>query len=640
MDFSENAYLKLAQRFPDLVSYVVGFFNLTDELNEEDDSLQVGVFQISIGEKSFLIPIISKNNVVQPLDSIVSEEANLFFPSIPSYIRTLLTYPTEGFGKNQKIPGTVSSNPNIYNLVVPPRTGKFVYASATPALELMSLAPPEYKTALVEALKSDENFAAQMHKMIDLSDMAQALATPAPAAASSVKPPEVVVLTEGHGDLSEDEIQSIVQKGYAIRGEPMLPRVAAPVQDFDDMGQYEAINPLQIYNESRVLVLEGGEEVLCVFLKNHPASITAKTPILFSDQDPSNGFVISTKGTIYLTEGKVVSKAQPLPVIDGLTELMTFTSNGPVKDLVPGGMTLILSPDGMAIFTGQISSRNTAQGFTQFSGIDLRTGKPVTISVLSSVHEPRRLSDGSLLLPPNCWAIELTPSCDTFAKSLAVAQEMAQLKFWNQFGQVNVLRSNGVNSYLYGGDYIDSRPLLLQRLIVDEHIAPVVAEELMKSAEEKGVTTFYISKQADISNMASTSSLNESFPQADQSNVFPDGEGAAMGFVNNIKNAVPLQDPEVLGTTIIAELLQAPSLKQYTENYAPDIRLTIDRLGRLLFLSRLKISKMFSGENGLELMTTVNILKGVYTNLGAMYLSLQRLPDDRDTFDSNSSTEE
>ena len=633
MDFSDNAYLKLSQRFPDIVPYVTGFFDLTEELNKEDDSLQVGSFQIVLGPDTYFIPVICKNSVIQPLDSVVKAETNLFFPALPAYLRTLVDTPLSGFGKNQKIPNTAVKNPNIYSLVVPPRTGKFVYASSSKALELLGLAPVMYKQALVNALKEDEDFASSLHSAINLEELAEVLKASAAkaesiasTAAKATENTDVSILVDGTGDLSEDEIQSIIQKGYAIRGEPAFVRVAVPVQDFVEFGRFEKLRVPCGTAECRQIVMHAGDTKLGVFLKDHPVSVTSRAPKLFSSEDVQIRPVIFSDGT-YTTTEFVVTKGDPVPLIEGLQELLSFAESSSAIEALPGNCA-ILSTDGQLVFLGTLTGRQMRGGSLFFDAVDMRSPRALTFHVIGSLESARRLSDSSILLPANYRVVYLTPLEERLSASVNEAQQLTQMRYWDQFKQVNVLRANGVNEFLYNGDNISGAPLLLQRLVVEENIAPAVAEAFMKTAQETGKCEFFITKQADV--FGNLNSSQFVYPQADTSNQFPDGEFPAEGFVQNVKMVSSLEDPDLVNSTIIAELLQAPSLKQYAENYLPDIRLSIDRLGRILFLSRMKLSDMFTGENGIELMTTVNVLKGVYTSLGSLYFSLQRLPDDRD----------
>jgi len=631
MNLSDNAYLKLSQRFPDIVPYVTGFYDLTEEMNKEDDSLEVGAFQIQLGADNFFIPVISKNDVIQPLDSVVKADTNLFFPALPAYIRSLINTPMEGFGNNQKIPGTAVKNPNIYSLVVPPRTGKFIYASGSRAMELLGLAPTIYKQALIEGLKEDEDFATRLHSVFDLRELAEVLAAAAKATAN-VAPnanTAVTILTEGTGDLSEDEIQAIIQKGYAIRGEPLMTRVAIPVQDFNQFGLYERIPVPTGSAETRVVVLRSGLSKTALFLRNHPASVAAVSPKLFQGTSSASGIVIFTDGTFARTNF-VVTKGQPGKVVEGLQELLEMAPSSSMEDAPTGVQLAIISPHGELLFLGDLSNRAISGGNVFYSGYSSGVYRTQGIHVMKGIDTARRLPDGTLLVPSSYRAVVLDDKVNNdLCTSPDEAQEINQMQYWDQFKQVNVLRSNGVNEFFYNGDMISGAPLLLQRLIVEEGLAPAVAENFMKTAEEKGVCSFYMQKKAD--NFGDLGASQFIYPQSDVSQQFPDGEGdGAQGFIQNLKTVSSLQDPDLVNSTIIAELLQAPSLKQYAENYLPDIRLSIDRLGRILFLSRLKLSDMFTGENGIELMTTINILKGVYTSLGALYFSLQRLPDDRD----------
>lgn len=639
MEFSDNAYLKLSQRFPDLVSAVTGFYDLSEELTAEDDTLSVGVFELSIGPEVFFLPIISKNSVIQPLDSVVNAETNLFFPASPAYIRTLLDTPTNSYGQNMRLPTSATKNPNLYKLVVPPRTGKMPYASASKAMELLALAPTMYKQALLEELKKDETFASNLDSVFPLADLAETLTAAAKAtqalAAKTAPNTTVQILTDGSGDLTDDEIQAIIQNGYAIRGTPAATRVAVPVENFSVDGAYQR-TPAASMRDGRcyTIAMQDGSSRVVLGLKQHPVAVTGTSTRLMSGDLTAFATLMLTDGT-YLTTDYVVSKPDSESLVEGLSRLIEFSPSYGADEVQAGTFIAVISHTGQLVFLGSVLRQTGGSDFV-VSALGSE-GKTQSMSVLHSLTDAKRVSPDAFVIPAGFMVVELKPNFDEVARSVNQVQDMSRLRGQEALQQVNVLRSNGVNGFLYNGMQIDSAPLLIQRLVVEEEIDPLVAQSFMKTASENGVVQFYMSKKADMDIATDFNESRTAFPQADVSNVFPDGEGTPTGFVNTLKQALPLQDPELVNATIIAELLHAPSLKQYVDNYAPDLRLSIDRLGRLLFVTRLKISQLFTGENGVKLLTTVNVMKSVYASLGSLYMSLVRLPDDRDpTFNEDS----
>ena len=84
-------------------------------------------------------------------------------------------------------------------------------------------------------------------------------------------------------------------------------------------------------------------------------------------------------------------------------------------------------------------------------------------------------------------------------------------------------------------------------------------------------------------------------------------------------------DPQTTEATILAELLQAPDMYQYIEEYTPDIEEALDKLGRILFLLRINLDKFGQGSNPSEVFSFISQLRNVYRMLGDNFIKLQQL---------------
>jgi hypothetical protein len=130
MDFSDIALAKLLQTVPELGNYILTFKDVSEEL-QDDTGIQVGIFVLRVGAELFYVPVVSKNDNVYPIDSIFFDSKKKFFPLTKKTV-ALVTSPSQlEPGKATDIPKHVDGNPSVYNMISPPRTGKFVYASAS-----------------------------------------------------------------------------------------------------------------------------------------------------------------------------------------------------------------------------------------------------------------------------------------------------------------------------------------------------------------------------------------------------------------------------------------------------------------------------------------------------------------------------
>ena len=96
-------------------------------------------------------------------------------------------------------------------------------------------------------------------------------------------------------------------------------------------------------------------------------------------------------------------------------------------------------------------------------------------------------------------------------------------------------------------------------------------------------------------------------------------------FLPNVKNSLESGDAQTVESTVISELLQSPELNSYISEYLPEIEEAIDKLGRILFLSRVHINVLSEKNDPDGIFGFLAALKNVYRTLGDTYLKLQQL---------------
>ena len=117
MEFSELALLKLSQLMPKLASYVVSFADITDKtIEQEESTLQIGVFLIRFGDSFYYIPLVCKGDSIQPIDSLFSVEHQKFIPMTKKIVNNLISTSAQSFGKSTRIPSTVVQNPSEHHI--------------------------------------------------------------------------------------------------------------------------------------------------------------------------------------------------------------------------------------------------------------------------------------------------------------------------------------------------------------------------------------------------------------------------------------------------------------------------------------------------------------------------------------------
>ena len=128
MNFSQMALEKLNAASPGLSKYVIAFKDMSSEL-QDSDGVEVGVFIMRNGGSMFYVPVISRGGVTFPIDSIYLADRKAFFPLTKKTLEQIQTSQNTNVGMAARIPQGAIKNPDLKDLVVPPRTGKFMYAS-------------------------------------------------------------------------------------------------------------------------------------------------------------------------------------------------------------------------------------------------------------------------------------------------------------------------------------------------------------------------------------------------------------------------------------------------------------------------------------------------------------------------------
>jgi hypothetical protein len=101
------------------------------------------------------------------------------------------------------------------------------------------------------------------------------------------------------------------------------------------------------------------------------------------------------------------------------------------------------------------------------------------------------------------------------------------------------------------------------------------------------------------------------------------GFGINGDFTNSVSKATKTNDAEVVESTIISELLQVADMKGYIQEYLPEIKSSVDKLGRALFLCRLKMDQLAIDHTASEVFSFIGNLRNTYRMLGDTYLKLE-----------------
>lgn len=123
---SQMAYQVFTAQFPDLVDSIVTFKILDTDLEE---GRGVGAFILDYMGKLLYAPVISSDNQLKPFDLVYVKDMDRFVPLTNEWLEAVGTSALSSLGEGTKLPGTVATDVDIRNLMVPPTTGRYSYAS-------------------------------------------------------------------------------------------------------------------------------------------------------------------------------------------------------------------------------------------------------------------------------------------------------------------------------------------------------------------------------------------------------------------------------------------------------------------------------------------------------------------------------
>jgi hypothetical protein len=124
--FSELAYRAFQKAQPELVSNVLTFRVL--DVNVEE-GMGIGTFIVQHGQDIVFVPCVVSDNAIKPMDMFYSRTSDRFYPFTTEWLRESGKDNVNQLGSGVEAPKTMPTDVDIRNLVVPPTTGRYSYAS-------------------------------------------------------------------------------------------------------------------------------------------------------------------------------------------------------------------------------------------------------------------------------------------------------------------------------------------------------------------------------------------------------------------------------------------------------------------------------------------------------------------------------
>lgn len=600
MEFSDLALAKFLQTAPELGPTILNFSDISQEV--EGQGVQVGLFILRTGAGIVLVPVVSKGDTVFPIDSVFLQDESRFLPLTQNTIRKLMTTSPMSIGKSKSMPKSMVQNPDISALVNPPRTGKFVYASTSRLTEFLASLPDKWKKFTFEKIASEASVYDSLDKMFGLKSVFEVLKSPSntgPTGPTVHDNDQYSVITTPREvrDLFDEVLaEQFMNSGYAITGSPTFSRIAVAFQPYES-GVFTNIDPDVDYGKDYSIVLSDGTTKPGYLPKYHMLQPVPMKLVVFSD------------GT-YATGKNLISSGQLLKPLEVLNHLFAAEPPKLLKECIPGENILLMTSEGECLGPFYVDRIALVPDGAE---VHITGGYKVT-----KIYGSKNLSvdvdsiGKTLYVKHNVIVISLGEDITRMLEhSVSNASTRNQLITSQYLGSDLDIRHDGIE-YSINGAPVGGLPEAMKRLVEGEEIAPDVAGNFLKQAQEIKYLKVFLSKKA-------AQDIEPGEVQATGQTVFSDdyqNVGLNGSFMPAVNEAEKLQDSQTMEATIISQLLQAPDLFENIQEYLPDLKDAVDKLGRLLFLSRVKIDQLVSPLDSDSVFALISQVKNVYRQLG------------------------
>lgn len=611
MNFSQMALEKLNAASPGLSKYVIAFKDMSSDL-QDSDGVEVGVFIMRNGGSMFYVPVISRGGVTFPIDSIYLADRKAFFPLTKKTLEQIQTSQNANVGTAARIPQGAIKNPDLKDLVVPPRTGKFMYASDGRMGELVVMAHPEIRKDLADVIEKQ----AELYDILDVPALKEALLSNETLNFQSMEK-VARVLFDGDG-LPNEAIQDILEKGYHIAGEHEQTRVVVESNGSSHFTTLQAGEPGHAYTAEGI----GGLEVPIAVLPQSNLDIQGKRIL-----------IVGEAGVITYTDPGIVIHQQERPYEPFIKSLQVNEYHaGEAFALVEQGQNdHIVFFDGTGYFVFRANGGPAIMdGDTTTLKGNLLGGGRANIIVTPGMHglmHVQQLEDGSknIYLNASCKAYTGFSSAfgGTFERSLSSAMVRHEHRTMTVLPEYHTMTYHN-GEFAIDGRLVGGRGPTAKVLVETLKLQPGDSERLLKSAQENTKVEMHMSKEAAEATQV-TPVVEYGHKLSPERQISGNNRERSLGMEDRVRAAAKTKDKSVIEASIISELLNDPDMFGTVSEYLPDIGQAVDRLGRTLFLARVNSNKLSESMDPEALSGMLTNLRSAYANLGESYVKLEQI---------------
>ncbi len=276
--FSELAHNFLTTKFPMLAERVQMFQTLNVDI---ENDVGVGTFVTDVGGEEVHVPVVAERGRMSPLDIMYVKKFDTFVPLTEEWLAYLEAEQSSNLGEDVKAPRTLSTDVDIRNLVVPPMTGRYSYASAPPMdlMDALTHAKNETKIGFIRRMRNNPKIAQHVLGRYGRARLSASVAPRYEKTAGLGKEEGVVffdagtpleTLKEAFASDTPRAFYEIKNKGYAVLDRRPDPKLA---YDKEYLGKYTTSEDSGVYKIS----LRNGE-TRTAYVSSAPVRLTKNAP--------------------------------------------------------------------------------------------------------------------------------------------------------------------------------------------------------------------------------------------------------------------------------------------------------------------------------------------------------------------------
>lgn len=628
MEFADIALAKFLQSAPELGPLIINFSEVTDQMQDSSSGTKVGIFILKAGSGIVTVPVISKGDTIFPIDSVFIESEAKFRPLSAATTSYIINAASTSPGKVKKIPETVDRNPNLQNMINPPRTGKFSYASTSRLTEFLAVMPEHVQRFAFEKISAEQSVYNTLDKLFGLRAIFSALngqhggtgsgnatATGGTTLNSSMQMSVITTPREVRDLMNDALAKTFLDQGYVVTGGTESFRAAVAYQPYNVNGTITVVSPNVDGGREFEVAMRNGSSKRAYIPKYH----------LLNPDGKSNLISIFEDGNY--ARGNLVTHGDPTEATTVLKGLFDLRPPKLLRELERDEYFLLFTNSGEALGPFRANSvTRTAHGVE----IKTHAGKVHRICGYNNFTKEVDSIEDSLFVPNNVIVFSLgedqTNEIELSVNGAAQKKENITTQY---LGAELDIRHDGVE-FSTNGSSVGGFPTAMKALVERENLDPSMAENFLKQAELTKFVKVFLSKKASTTdaNPTQVPQYGAPAPRLDKTDL----NGS---FMPAVQSASELGDSQAMESTIIAQLLQVPELFEYIQEYLPELEDATDKLGRILFLTRAKLDQISEALDSDSVFSMIAQIKTVYRQLGDTCLKLKSITESAVGFDKD-----